>query len=451
MIFKEYLSTFLSYMLFIPSVITCFLPAKNHLRLSGRRTITITVVFSLVISVFMSVIAETFSLDPSYLSLPVIIIMFIMYHLCTDMHISQSLGVYLLSCNCATIFSNYSIIYDALTHPDNTLADFSLSAGILLFVTFTLFCIICFHPLSKYGSYLVDNLSQSRVWWTYDLIALLFYGLNVSLIIHKYSTLQLNSIARAYITLMIMMFALMVLFCVIFYFVVNALVEKARAEDENHILKMQEKQYTSLQRYIDSDAKARHDFRQTIYALTELSEEKNYSAIDEYLHRYRETLPEKETTDFCSDQVLNALLNHYMQQFKTNEIRTDLRVMLPETNYIDSIDLCSIVGNILENAITACLDIPEESRFIRMVISEEQNRELYIAISNSYSGLLKKKGDRYLSTHKGGNGIGLISIAATAARYGGTASFSHDENVFYSDVVLVNKPDLSESKGTITF
>ena len=49
-----------------------------------------------------------------------------------------------------------------------------------------------------------------------------------------------------------------------------------------------------------------------------------------------------------------------------------------------------------------------------MVISEEQNRELYITVSNSFSGKFKKKGDRYLSTHKGGNGIGLISIAATA-------------------------------------
>ena len=50
--------------------------------------------------------------------------------------------------------------------------------------------------------------------------------------------------------------------------------------------------------------------------------------------------------------------------------------------YMDGIDLCSIVGNILENAITACLDLPKEGRFIHVVISEEQNQELYFAISN---------------------------------------------------------------------
>ena len=64
-----------------------------------------------------------------------------------------------------------------------------------------------------------------------------------------------------------------------------------------------------------------------------------------------------------------------------------------------------------------------------MPLSEEQNRELYIAISNSYSGKLNQKKDRYLSTHKGGNGIGLISVAATAVRYGGTADYSHDDDI----------------------
>ena len=44
--------------------------------------------------------------------------------------------------------------------------------------------------------------------------------------------------------------------------------------------------------------------------------------------------------------------------------------------------------------------------------------------------------NRYLSTHKGGSGIGLLSVAATAARYDGTATFTHDGTIFYSDVVL---------------
>ena len=371
MIFQEYLSTFLSYMLFLPTTLLCYMPAKNHLRLSQTHIVIIVATLSIFISVILSLIAEGFSLDASTLSLPVIAIMFIVFHLTTTMHISKSLAVYLLACNCSIIFNNYAIIYDAFTHPTQILANFSLSASILLVVVYTLFCVACIYPMSKYGAYIIDNLSQPHVWWTFDLISLIFFLLNIRLIVHQYSTLHTNNIAKAYIALMIAMFVLMVLFCVIFYYIVNALVEKARTEDENHILKMQEKQYISLQRYIDSDAKMRHDFRQTIYTLKELSSEKDIDAIDEYLCQYIETLPQKETVSYCSDHAVNALLNYYVSIAKWNNIQTNIRIKLPKKLYIDSINLCSIIGNILENAIAACFDIPKDRRFIRIVISEK--------------------------------------------------------------------------------
>ncbi len=336
---------------------------------------------------------------------------------------------------------NFSIIFDALRFPERDLSDFSLSASVFLLVLGLIFSGATFYPMAKYGSFLLEHLQQVNIWLVSVMVSAIFLLFNTRMMIHHYSTLHTNLVGVAYFTVMPLMFALFLLLCVVFYFIVNALVKKAEIEDRNRILEMQEKQYASLQSYIDADTKARHDFRQTIYALTELSEEKDYAAIDEYLRRYRNALPVKDTADFCSEPAMNALLNHYLRKAEGSAIRTDFNVMLPETNHIDSIDLCSVVGNILENAITACLDIPEENRFIHMVISEEQNSELYIAVSNSFSGKLRKKGDRYLSTHKGGNGIGLISIAATAERYGGTASFSHDDTVFYSDVLLVNKTD----------
>ncbi|MBQ5484058.1 MAG: GHKL domain-containing protein [Lachnospiraceae bacterium] len=71
-----------------------------------------------------------------------------------------------------------------------------------------------------------------------------------------------------------------------------------------------------------------------------------------------------------------------------------------------------------------------------MIVSWENPQEIYIAIANSYCGPLRQIENRYLSTHKGGSGIGLLSVAATAARYDGTATFTHDGTIFYSDVVV---------------
>ena len=99
-------------------------------------------------------------------------------------------------------------------------------------------------------------------------------------------------------------------------------------------------------------------------------------------------------------------------------------------------ELLTRIGNILENAVRACCDLPLDKRFIRLIVSWENPQEIYIAIANSYCGPLRQIENRYLSTHKGGSGIGLLSVAATAARYDGTATFTHDGTIFYSDVVL---------------
>ena len=440
MTLQGFFTSFLTYLTMFPAAVLCLAPVRNHLRFKRSRTLFTAAGLIALSAVICSVLENTFSLDFNTLYLPVIALLFFAYHRFLTLHISQSLGMFVLIMTFYSFLVNFSIIFDALRYPDRDLVDFSLSAAVFLLVLGIAFSCLTCYPMAKYGSFLLEHLQQVRIWMVSVLISATFFFFNLRMVIHHYSTLHTNMVGIAYVTVMTMMFVLFSLLCVIFYFIVNALVKKAEIEDRNHILEMQEKQYASLQRYIDADTKARHDFRQTIYALTELSEEKDYPAIDEYLHRYRDALPEKDTTDFCSDHAMNALLNHYLRKAESGEIRTDLKVILPEINHIDSIDLCSIVGNILENAITACLDIPKERRFIRMVISEEQNRELYIAVSNSCSGKFKKKGDHYLSTHKGGNGIGLISIAATAARYGGTADYSHDDTVFYSDVVLVNKP-----------
>ena len=48
----------------------------------------------------------------------------------------------------------------------------------------------------------------------------------------------------------------------------------------------------------------------------------------------------------------------------------------------------------------------------------------------------EKKDGKYASSRKDGSGIGLSSIRITAEKYNGTARFSHDDKVFYIDVVM---------------
>ena len=109
---------------------------------------------------------------------------------------------------------------------------------------------------------------------------------------------------------------------------------------------------------------------------------------------------------------------------------------MPDELPITDIDLCGMIGNILENAITACRSLEKDKRWIQFTALTLNDAQLCIVATNSFDGNVRQSAGRYLSTHRDGKGTGLLSIASTAAKYGGAAEFSHKNNEFYTDVMI---------------
>ena len=101
--------------------------------------------------------------------------------------------------------------------------------------------------------------------------------------------------------------------------------------------------------------------------------------------------------------------------------------------FVESIDLCSIFGNALDNAIEAAEQVEDiQNRFIS--IKGGANANLYIVrITNSCSGKLLHKENGLLDTTKknrAGHGIGLESIQRTLQRYHGVLTYQVEDNAF---------------------
>ena len=435
----DFTKAFLSNLPTLPAAILCLAPMKNQLRYKKSRVLIIMTILMMVLLSAVSFLEVHFSLEYNAIEFPMLLLFFIAYHKMLNTHLTQSLSVFILVAALMAFMTNISIYYDAFLHPDSDLAHFSMEACIFQLVICTVLTLALYYPFSKHGSYLIDNLNQYNIWNVVILISGIFLIYNLTIVVHFYSTLHTNQVFRSYIKMLLLMFLLLLLLNVIFYYIVNSLLEKAKTDEKNHILEMQEKSYLSQQNYIAESSKARHDFRHTLRILQGLSEQKDYPAIDNFIKSYIDKLPQRDTVDYCRDHAVNALLNYYFHMAEEHQIQIDEHINIPEHLYIESLDLCSILGNILENAITACIELPEAERFIHLAVSEEQGVELYIAASNSFNGKIRHSRNRYLSTHKGGTGIGLISIITTAEKYQGSATFYHEDNIFYSNVMMVNK------------
>ena len=129
------------------------------------------------------------------------------------------------------------------------------------------------------------------------------------------------------------------------------------------------------------------------------------------------------------------MLNYYETLLKQNGVKLRWEVSLKDCKVSDN-DLCGMLGNLLENVSHACLKVEMKDRFHKLSVLLKNDRDLYIVSSNSFDGAIQKKDGKYASSRRGGSGIGLSSIEITAEKYNGIARFSHEDKIFYIDVVM---------------
>ena len=348
----------------------------------------------------------------------------------------QKLAVFVLVCAILSFNANFANGFDGFRHPTATIEDFSLEAAIFQFVLSVVFAAVLFWPMAKYGSWLIDHFRIRKVWYIGSAVSGVFLLFNLLTVPQKYETLHVNNMEMVFLTVVPMMLVLLFLLCWIYYTIVRGLVEMSETRERNRILEMEESQYRKLQQYMAESAAVRHDFHHTIGVLDELLSAGDAENAAKYLKEYISAMPKNETTHYCGHPALNAVLNYYAENARQARIRLKINVDLPEKLPLTDVELCSIVGNLFDNAITACCEVPEEERWIDLTISCPNDVRFGIVSANSFNGKVKMDDGHYLSTRRGGSGIGLASINSIVERYHGTASFRHEDKAFYSGVML---------------
>lgn len=179
----------------------------------------------------------------------------------------------------------------------------------------------------------------------------------------------------------------------------------------------------------------RHDQHNHIQAMLALSD--NQEELRQYLWKLNDDLTQVDTVIKTGNVMVDAILNSKLSLIKSRNIAVNAKATVPAGLPLSEIDLCAIIGNLLDNAMEACLrqDRAEE-RFIRVYIGVLK-RQLYICVTNSTGGTISRSGKGYLSTKGGkGHGFGLLRIDSLTAKYGGYVNRQHEEGAFATEVML---------------
>lgn len=206
----------------------------------------------------------------------------------------------------------------------------------------------------------------------------------------------------------------------------------------------------------------RHDYHNHIQTMKAYLAMGELERLEQYLDRLDQDLTTVDTVVKTGNVMIDAVLNSKLSLAKARNIAVEAKAMVPAGLEISDIDLSLIVGNLMDNAMEACLQIrEEEKRFIR-VYMDVMKGQLYIYVMNAVSGRPKKRrkdsrqdetsgrelylGENlqeksrpveYHSTKEGRtHGFGLMRIDRVVKKYKGYIDRQDEENVFVTEILL---------------
>ena len=180
----------------------------------------------------------------------------------------------------------------------------------------------------------------------------------------------------------------------------------------------------------------RHDYHNHLQSLKGFLSLNKVDQMKNYLNELETDLDSIDTLYHSGNLQLDSILNAKLAIAEKGQIRIHCDASIPPQLHVSDLDLCVILGNLLDNAIESCRKIknPDE-RFIRVYIGILK-KQLYISITNATSETVKQRTDHYFTTKRGDHGHGLKRVDQVVKKYDGYLNRQNEPGVFATEIIL---------------
>ena len=180
--------------------------------------------------------------------------------------------------------------------------------------------------------------------------------------------------------------------------------------------------------------------------LYQFLEEGETEEAKEYIREISQPIQKLTKTVWTGVDVVDVIISSKVEKMRNKGISWDINAEFPKNTNIQPYDLCTILSNLLDNAVEAVertgrkgnisLTIRKINYFLMIRIANS-----CIGKNNSFDALPKTtKEDKTM------HGWGLQNVQQTVQKYGGTLKFRQEENQFIVDVMMFFEGETEREK-----
>ena len=138
--------------------------------------------------------------------------------------------------------------------------------------------------------------------------------------------------------------------------------KELRAELVNNQIHSQMEYYKSLSEQQKLSNKTLHDMKHNMYAVREMIIRGETAPAVEKLDAIYGNIMKGQPISNTGIDALDTLINMEHEHMKKNNIAFNINVHMPPEDSFDIFDICTLLGNLLDNAIEACLKVDNDKR-----------------------------------------------------------------------------------------
>lgn len=213
--------------------------------------------------------------------------------------------------------------------------------------------------------------------------------------------------------------------------------QKVRRELESiqTILHNQYAQYQQSQKTLDMINYKYHDLKHHIIALRA---EEDMEKRNQYLDKMEEEIINYEAQNKTGNKVLDTLLTSKSMDCQQHDISFTCVADGAVLDFMDVMDICSIFGNALDNAIECEKQIADREKRMIHLSAHAKRKFLIIKIENYYEGTLEFEKDLPVTTksEREFHGYGLKSLKYTVHKYHGEVDITAVNNWFCLKILI---------------
>lgn len=213
-----------------------------------------------------------------------------------------------------------------------------------------------------------------------------------------------------------------------------------KTEKENALLQQQSEMqlevYSDLQQRYQNSMRTIHDAKRHVRALESLIQSDHLAEAQQYKESLFQKLNELQPSIQCDNPLLSAILNHVFLKAEQRHITLKMDLQGEEQlSMLAGVDLTTIASNLLDNAVDAVSELPEEQRYIHFAVAFQMG-EIMIHVENPTKNDLKREGNTIVSTKEGHLGLGLKNVEMVVKKYKGDFKTDVEDGIFTAAITI---------------